>query len=501
MYVDDQADLRTLHQAYSSQIEFSKTQFWRVANYAIWALAAIYGLFKAFLKDWPGAAIFSPAMTFVVSSICLYNMHKCWLSMRDARRRFRKIRSRLSATFREIFTSPGEDSLRYNYHYWTYDAWFVVPIITLLLVGSVLTHCLMIHELKNTNPSGSWWQPLRRWLQWPENSPSCIAAGVCVVLLALYFARHWSRGFDKCLKKCGRWCHVRCRRQCREKKEKTMKGYYIAALFVIGIVLVVLLTFFNIWLYPSLLLLTLVICLLVSLNYWEGHQWKTGWKDLLNCYYWPREDRKPHRSPLLLIMHFFSFLIRCTSALQYSKAFYKAKKSEGKGTVPAWLIEFYMLLWIAYIGTLGFQLSQTATYSWLLLAILLYRAIHVVHGNMYYGVLRSMYVGKHDVHNVSRNLALLLVSYIELCLLFAAVYLTLRDQFHPTVSTLRDALYLSVTTITTVGYGDIRPINSTARLVLGLEAVSGLALLGLAITRFLGMIPKPKDLLHPDEEE
>lgn len=290
-----------------------------------------------------------------------------------------------------------------------------------------------------------------------------------------------------------------------------MKGYKIALLFVIGVLLVVLSTFFNwniwilkdIYLYPSLLLLTFVICLLVSFlpRYWPGHQLRTGWKDLRKCYYWPKEqDRKLHRSPLLVIMHFLSFVIRCTSPLQYLKAFWKAK-NEGKGRVPAWVVEFYVLLWIGYIVALGVHLSRTATtYSWLLFAILLYRAIHVVHGNMYYGVLRSMYLRKHDVHIVSRNLALLLVSYIELCLLFAAVYLTLRHQFCPALSTFRDALYLSATTITTVGYGDIRPINSTARLVLGLEAVSGLVLLGLAITRFLGIIPKPKELL-PDEEE
>jgi voltage-gated potassium channel Kch len=40
-------------------------------------------------------------------------------------------------------------------------------------------------------------------------------------------------------------------------------------------------------------------------------------------------------------------------------------------------------------------------------------------------------------------------------------------------------VYFSATTITTVGFGDIVPLSSLARLVVGIEAVTGWVLAGL----------------------
>ena len=218
MYHDDQADLRTLFQAYSSQIEFSKTQFWRIANYGIWALAATYGLFRAFSNHWKGAASLPPAMIFVVSSICLYNMDKCWRSMREARKKFKKIRSRLSGAFREIFTTPGEDSLRYNYDSWTYDAWFILPVILGLVAASWFIHWVMIRELKITTSLCSWWQLPPR-----QNLPSWIAALGCFISLALYFARCWSSSFGNCLMRRGRCCRIRWQRYTWRHKKRAKK--------------------------------------------------------------------------------------------------------------------------------------------------------------------------------------------------------------------------------------------------------------------------------------
>jgi len=40
-------------------------------------------------------------------------------------------------------------------------------------------------------------------------------------------------------------------------------------------------------------------------------------------------------------------------------------------------------------------------------------------------------------------------------------------------------LYLSVVTITTLGYGDIVPVSTTARTLIAIEAVVGILLVGL----------------------
>jgi hypothetical protein len=55
-------------------------------------------------------------------------------------------------------------------------------------------------------------------------------------------------------------------------------------------------------------------------------------------------------------------------------------------------------------------------------------------------------------------------------------------------------LYLSATTITTLGLGDITPLTDTARLLIWVEAVTGLVLIGLFLSSLAqGVRGKPKD--------
>jgi voltage-gated potassium channel Kch len=49
-------------------------------------------------------------------------------------------------------------------------------------------------------------------------------------------------------------------------------------------------------------------------------------------------------------------------------------------------------------------------------------------------------------------------------------------------------LYLSATTITTLGFGDIVPLTTPARLAISVEAVTGILLMG----RFLNAVAKEK---------
>lgn len=52
-----------------------------------------------------------------------------------------------------------------------------------------------------------------------------------------------------------------------------------------------------------------------------------------------------------------------------------------------------------------------------------------------------------------------------------------------------DALYLSAVTLTTLGYGDISPVNATLRLLVPVEAMVGFALLTAGLTWFLSLYP------------
>jgi len=50
-----------------------------------------------------------------------------------------------------------------------------------------------------------------------------------------------------------------------------------------------------------------------------------------------------------------------------------------------------------------------------------------------------------------------------------------------------DLAYYSLVTITTLGYGDIRPVSSLARSFASLEAVSGLFYMSVIVARFVGL--------------
>lgn len=188
MYYNQEAELRTLYQVYSSQIEFSKTQLWRVVNYAIWAIAAIIGLSKSFDESYKWATLF-PAAIIAVLFICLYNMFKCWRSMRSGRRQYISIADELSSTFRRIL----EYQVKYqvgqggtfprNYGSSVYDAWIVVPLILVLCFGSYFAY----RHLAARAGICFWQRPCR------ENLPSQATLLFCSLAFLIYLFRPYFR--------------------------------------------------------------------------------------------------------------------------------------------------------------------------------------------------------------------------------------------------------------------------------------------------------------------
>jgi voltage-gated potassium channel len=60
------------------------------------------------------------------------------------------------------------------------------------------------------------------------------------------------------------------------------------------------------------------------------------------------------------------------------------------------------------------------------------------------------------------------------------------DDDHP-ISTLPECIYFSVVTLTTVGYGDFHPVSGTARIVAGIEALSGYIILGVLVSALINI--------------
>jgi hypothetical protein len=212
---------------------------------------------------------------------------------------------------------------------------------------------------------------------------------------------------------------------------------------------------------------------------------------------------RPQFSYAVPAAYLLSLLFRLTSPLQQLKTLFKAASDRSRrggrksDDVPPWVVEMYVAFWVAYALVVGVLLPGAP--AWLrdvLAVVLVYRIAHVVHGSLYYGCLRAVYWGPHRVHDIGRNIILLCVSYLELGILFADVYLVLGSQFsaphsHAGITSLACALYYSAATITTLGYGDITPICDTSRLLSASEALSGVAFLALGVSRLVALLPSP----------
>jgi hypothetical protein len=96
----------------------------------------------------------------------------------------------------------------------------------------------------------------------------------------------------------------------------------------------------------------------------------------------------------------------------------------------------------------------------------------------------------HSVTSTKRSLVFGMVNFLELIVAFACLYAAFPCWVHlpcKEVPTFGVYLYFSSMTQLTVGYGDVTPL-SWMRLVAVIQALSGLALLTVTISRFLAHI-------------
>lgn len=91
-----------------------------------------------------------------------------------------------------------------------------------------------------------------------------------------------------------------------------------------------------------------------------------------------------------------------------------------------------------------------------------------------------------------KKLQLVLLLYLFLALLFAWVYYENPASFNVCSKiSFPQAIYFSFVTITTLGYGDISPVNNLGYFLVCLQALAGLLTLGYAIN-FLSILQQEK---------
>jgi hypothetical protein len=85
-------------------------------------------------------------------------------------------------------------------------------------------------------------------------------------------------------------------------------------------------------------------------------------------------------------------------------------------------------------------------------------------------------------------------SYVEVIFNLALVHYALaysfpRKFYRPSLRSIGDALYFSTVTITTLGYGDIKPVDPFSRIVSMYEVLAGVALVALAVATYISGAP------------
>ena len=99
-------------------------------------------------------------------------------------------------------------------------------------------------------------------------------------------------------------------------------------------------------------------------------------------------------------------------------------------------------------------------------------------------ILRSDYPGLRAIEALAAAIPLFL-------LLFAAAYVKLADAQPSAFSeplSRTDALYFTITVFSTVGFGDITPVATTARIVAMVQMLGDLVVVGLVLQAMLGAV-------------
>jgi hypothetical protein len=144
----------------------------------------------------------------------------------------------------------------------------------------------------------------------------------------------------------------------------------------------------------------------------------------------------------------------------------------------------------ADLYVVGFLLATTTALSWstssswvvqcLIVFLCVYRYLDimvVLNSILIRGFIKENPRGQ-GLASANRTVLLFLINGLELCVIFAALFLVLSLALPEVFSFKADsmgrigALYYSVVTATSLGYGDIHPISSAAKILVTVEALS-----------------------------
>ena len=167
----------------------------------------------------------------------------------------------------------------------------------------------------------------------------------------------------------------------------------------------------------------------------------------------------------------------------------------------SFLSEFYVVLRFIVLILVFLLVSQFS--NWLCVAIVTYCLVDGLNYRLCI-IFVDRYAKDWGLRSLNRSLILLFINYAELIVGFATLYLMTgsigysKDQI---LSSHAEALYFSVVTITTLGYGDLKPIHAIGRWLTTVETLTGVVLIVLIIGTFLTGVKNIRNVpRQPDQE-
>jgi len=169
--------------------------------------------------------------------------------------------------------------------------------------------------------------------------------------------------------------------------------------------------------------------------------------------------------------------------------------------LASFLSEFYVAL--RFITLILVFLLHSQFPKWMCVAIVTYCLVDGFNYRLCI-IFVDRYAKDWGLRSLNRSLILLFINYAELIVGFATLYLltgSIGYSKEQILSSHAEALYFSVVTITTLGYGDLKPIHSIARWLTIVETLMGVVLIVLVIGTFLTGVKNIRNVRRQQDQD
>lgn len=252
------------------------------------------------------------------------------------------------------------------------------------------------------------------------------------------------------------------------------------------------------------MLLTPIVTLIVSILSIKVRKSNPAYKNFYKIF---DHDLNPHwytynyrKSYLLRGIQFISAVLSILSPTENIKSYFSiinpnktiSTKAHEEYISPAYITEIMTLLNLIFVFIVSINFNNIIGFHRCLFSFyIIFEMVILFDRITYKSFLKMVFYPDRKVHNIGRSIVIFALNYLYFVVGFTVIYQNEFFLFSKKMKVFLDYLYFSVSTITTLGYGDIAPINLPGRVTVIFEAIIGIWLLGIAIGKFIGSLKNP----------